>query len=359
MITNIRHTRKSALIPALLFASFANMIFPSCSQNPDRSRQGMIEVSFNHVDEPLFDNVNNARFLIRNAEMTTLLDTVLEPGSFFDDGSLFRVDPGSSENLVFNAFFYDQAQRPLYRVYEFVYIFELIPENIILHPRQTGFRSGTVVKVLRDIPPWDSYGLDTTLTGIGLTAGTANGQYTIYSSSDLPSISLIPGIDILIISNDQPQAFYNSLSMNLYGITKFVHDGGTVFWETCDMAWNYGSYADAGLDTFPGGVTQTTMYDTLNTVFDSDYSLTGVMGNTLIGDYASNKRYANLPDSAIVYTLNSVSDPTLIALKFGNGVIFYSGQPLEYNFDRRDNYNIGFLLPRISGFLLGTPWVEP
>jgi hypothetical protein len=119
---------------------------------------------------------------------------------------------------------------------------------------QSGYLSGTRVKILRDEPPWDSFALDSTLAEIGLTEGTAGNQFNVCPSFDLPSIDLDSGNDLLIISNDQPQGFYDNLAINMEMVIDFIRAGGTVLWETCDLAWNYGSYAAAGLDTLPGQI---------------------------------------------------------------------------------------------------------
>jgi hypothetical protein len=141
-------------------------------------------------------------------------------------------------------------------------------------------------------------------------------------------------------------------------VIDFIRAGGTVLWETCDLAWNYGSYAAAGLDTLPGQIAFRTAYDPINITVDPHLGMVGGLEDTLAGIYASNKYLSNVPDSAIIYMMNSTGYPTLIGLRFGYGLIFYSGQPLEYNFDRRDEYNMGFLLPRILHFMLGKPWEE-
>jgi hypothetical protein len=231
--------------------------------------------------------------------------------------------------------------------------------EIAIPVRQLGFRSALNVKILRDALPWDSYALDSTLAGIGISAGTGTGQYYIFSSADLYSLETDPLNDLLIISNDQPQGFYDLLAANLNIIGAFASGGGVVLWETCDLAWNYGSYAAAGIDSFPGGITQNTHYDFINLAPNHDLLLTGDLADSIRGNYASNKYFFDVPDSAIVYMVNSGGEPTLLALKYGHGTIFFSGQPLEYNFDRRENYDAGLLLPRIIGFMLGRAWDYP
>jgi len=285
-----------------------------------------------------------------------VFDTSFTFGLVSGNISSFSINLETGDNFIFRAWSYNQNRQPLYRAVEVVNIGGNHTSSVILQFMQSGFKSCSNVIILRDELPWDSYGLDSTLAEIGLTAG---GQFSVYSSSEMASMELIPHTDLLIISNDQPQVFYDNLSLHIEGVTAFAANGGTILWEVCDLAWNYGSYTAAGIDYFPGGITHRTSYDIINIISDSELCLIGELVDTLNGIYASNKYFQNVPDSAIVYTENSVGNPTLIGLKFGNGIIIYSGQPLEYNFDRRNDYNIGFLLPRIISFLLGMPWEEP
>ncbi len=331
----------------------------SCSHNPNRSSRESVRLTFGPVSEPLFERVENAYLSVTDSRMNIILDTVFMVDPSAGNIDSFYIDLGSVDRLTIRTWFYDENCRPLYRIVESIDISEFLTEEIELQPVQSGFRSGTNVIILRDLPPWDSYGLDSTLVGMGLAVGTAANQFYIYSSSDFPSIEFASGSDILIISNDQPQGFYNNLFSNLDKITEFAAAGGTIMWETCDLAWNYGSYAAAGIDSFPGGIRHRTSYDAINTISDPDLYLVNGLGDTLIGNYASNKHFSDIPDSAIIYMKDSDSNPTLVGLKYGNGLFLYSGQPLEYNFDRRIDYNMGFLLPRIISFLLGIPWEEP
>jgi hypothetical protein len=331
-------------------------LLASCSQNPNRSSEEIVRVSLNGVAEPLFERVNSVNLSVSSPEGGGVFDTsfTLDPSS--GNISSFNLYLGTGDNFIFRAWSYSQNRQPLYRAVEAIDINGDITPTVILQLTQSGFRSSSNVKILRDELPWDSYGMDSTLAEIGLAAG---GQFSVYSSSELASMELIPDTDLLIISNDQPQRFYDNLSLYIERVTAFVATGGTVLWEVCDLAWNYGSYSAAGIDSFPGGISHRTSYDIINIISDRDLYLIGGLEDTLNGIYASNKYFTNIPDSAIVYTENSDGDPTLMGLKFGDGIIFYSGQPLEYNFDRRNDYNMGFLLPRIISFLLGISWEDP
>ena len=255
--------------------------------------------------------------------------------------------------MTARAWFFDESRRPLYRSQRDVFGIENSTYIAALDMVQSGYSSGTTVRILRDQPPWGSYSLDSILTEMGFTAGLSGNQFSICSSSDLSSNVFNPGRDLLIISNDQPQLFYDNLAIYIGNIVDFARAGGTVFWETCDLAWNYGSYAAAGLDTLPGNITFRTAFDQINAITNPDLDMVGGLQDSLTGFYASNKYLANLADSAIIYMRNTSGNPTLVGVRFGEGLIFYTGQPLEYNYDRRDDYDIGFLLPRLIRFMLG------
>lgn len=341
----------SAFIALLIIFIIAD----SCSRSPDQPLKEDFRITIGTVVEPLFERVESANLSATDSRMNVILDTLLILDSPTSNIGPFYVDQGSADLLIIKVWLYDYDYRPLYRIFESVDPGEYPTQDIELQPSQTGFRSGTDVIILRDLPPWDSYGLDSMLVGIGLGTGTSANQFCIYSSSDLPSIEFAPGSDILIISNDQPQGFYNNLFSNLDRITQFAAAGGMILWETCDLAWNYGSYAAAGIDSFPDGIIQRTSYDAINVISDPDLSLIGGLSDTLIGNYASNKYFSGIPDSALIYMKDTENNPTLIGIKYVDGIIFYSGQALEYNFDRRNDYNMGFLLPRIVSYMLGMP----
>lgn len=325
-----------------------------CSDNPENYNSGGITLTFRIDPEPLTEDVNSICLYLIDREAQSIYDTSFEYNPSVDIPPVLEIGSDIPSFFLVRAWCYDPDRRPLYNGLKTPGA-EGDPD-IVLTMKQLGFGSAFNVKVLRDAPPWDSYALDTTLTGIGLSAGGGTGQYYIFSSGNFALVQADPLNDLLIISNDQPQEFYDLLAININLIREFALHGGTVLWETCDLAWNYGSYATAGLDSFPGGISQYTMYDFINMKTSADYLLTDGLGDTLSGNYASNKYFSNVPDSALIYMEDSSGNPTLIGLKYGYGTMFYSGQPLEYNFDRRGDYNAGLLLPRIIGFILGRTW---
>ncbi len=217
---------------------------------------------------------------------------------------------------------------------------------------QTGFGAGSTVKVFRDELPWDSAALDSVLSAAGLTLGQSTDQYQVYQSATMTETELDPGVDLVIISNDQPQSFYDNYATNQDRFDEFVRDGGTILWCACDMGWNYGSIATAGL-ALPGAVDVNYSLDQINIITDSDYELLNGLADTLHGNYASQEYFENLPYGAITYLTDADGHPTMIAYDQGDGWVILSGQPLEYNYDRKDLYNMGYMLPALIRFLLG------
>ena len=330
------------------------LLFAGCSDRPQKYTSDNLEILFQVDSEPLFDNVNFICLCLAGTAGQTVYDTSFsyDPSSELMPQLLVEreIEPSS----ICRAWFYDSTGRPLYRGQE-VFGNDIDP-ILTIQLRQFGNRTAADVKILRDAPPWDSYALDSALTSMGLTAGDGAGEFQVYSSGDLPALGPDPLGDLLIISNDQPQGYYDNIYLGLDIIRDFVSRGGTLLWETCDLAWNFGSYESAGIDSFPGGILNRAFYDFSNFKTGNNYLLTESLDDSLNGNYASNKFFVGVPDSAIVYMTNSDGNPTLLSLKYGFGTIFYSGQPLEYNFDRRNDYNSGLILPEIIGFILGREW---
>lgn len=330
-----------------------SILLVNCSDNPESYAPENIAIAFRMDPEPLLSNVRSACLFLTDLDTTTIYDTSFNFSPSIDNPAVITISGNIPTAFAVRAWFYDASYRPLYYGLETGGAGGNTGLNIVLNMSQIGLGSAIDVKILRDLPPWDSYALDTTLAGIGLSAGSGGGRYYIYSSGDFAILQPDPINDLLIISNDQPQQFYDLLAININVLREFASRGGTILWETCDMAWNYGSYPVAGIDSFPGGISQNTLYDFINLKMDGDLLLTKGLDDTLSGNYASNKYFAGVPDSAIIYMKDSGGNPTLLALKYGYGTIFYSGQPLEYNFDRRNDFDAGLLLPRITGFILG------
>ena len=208
------------------------------------------------------------------------------------------------------------------------------------------------IKLFRDALPWDSNAMVDLFEALGFGGA---GAYEILSSGDMRSVDLIPGQDLVVISNDQPQGFYNNYARNQVKFFNFVDNGGTLFWGASDEGWKGGSIAEAGI-RLPGGVEVHHELESVNLVYDQAMTLPLVSGlpQALTGNYASHEWFSNLPDGTVIYTIGGNSgQPTLIEFNWGAGWVIMTGQPLEWGYDRRDDYTMGLLLDRVIVYVLG------
>jgi hypothetical protein len=225
------------------------------------------------------------------------------------------------------------------------------------HALNVGGGAGTAthVKVFRDVLPWKSSALDNVLAGLGFTLGTGKNTYEVLPSSQMAAASLVPGVDLVIISNDQNQDFYNRYAQSQVRFTGFVNSGGSLFWEACDNGWAKGSMATAGI-VLPGNLVTTYNLDSLNTVYDLNLPLVSGLPKTMDHNYASHESFSNLPDGTIVYCVNQKNEPTLIEFNLGAGWIIVTGQPLEHQYDQVYKApDMEKLLPRIVAYFTGKP----
>ena len=229
--------------------------------------------------------------------------------------------------------------------------------RVITRQVSVGGGRGTAnhIKLFRDALPWDSNAMVVLFDALGFVEGTGAGAYEILTSREMRSVELIPGQDLVVISNDQPQGFYDNYARNQVKFLNFVDNGGTLFWGASDEGWKEGSIAEAGIN-LPGSVEVHQQYESVNLVFDPSRDLPLVSGlpASLDGNYASHEWFANLPDGTVIYTTGIDSgQPTLIEFNWGAGWVIMTGQPLEWSYDRRDDYSMGLLLDRVIVYVLG------
>jgi hypothetical protein len=324
----------------------------TCSNRPSTDPGYNVALSLVPPDDPLYNAVDSASLEVAAPDMQSPFTAVYKIEPFRKDPLVIGLNLESGPARIFKIRLKNNDGRAL---------FSSLASGDILEERllsldfifvQTGFGVASTVKVFRDQLPWDSRALDSTLYEQGLTLGHEGNQFYIYYSDMMAGVELRPGIDLVIISNDQPQAFYDNYASNQDRFEDFVQEGGALLWCGCDMGWNYGSISEAGL-TLPALVTLNYLLDQVNVVANSQYLLLFGLDDTLQGNYASQEYFDNIPYGAITYLTDTDSGPTLIGYGWGEGWVVISGQPLEYNYDRRGLYNIGDLLPRIVRFLLG------
>ncbi len=233
--------------------------------------------------------------------------------------------------------------------------------NAVTHNVNVGGGAGTAthIKLFRDYLPW---GLNSTveiIEDLGFTLGSGPNTYEILSSLDMATATLLPGDDLVILCNDQPQAFYENYAASQVRFNNFVYMGGSLLWEACDLGWNGGSMADAEV-VLPGNVDAVYEYCFNNYIPNPSLPLVAGLPTTMDHNYASHESFSNLPDGATVYCVDDFSNPTLIEYSLGAGWVVMSGQPLEHQY----YYLVGApdmeeLLPRIISYFTGAALPGP
>ena len=329
------------------------LLLLSCSSKPTEIPGYNVTVNCLYPSDPLFEIVETVSIRVSASDLERPYDTTfaIEPGSIAGSFSLdMNIESGLAR--LFRVCFKDNESRVLFSSRTRHDIPSSGHLGLDLAINQSGFGTASSVIIFRDMLPWDSHALDSAMAGVGFSIGAGENRYSIYTSSDMGAIEIRPGIDLVIISNDQPQAFYDSYAANGAWFDEFINGGGTLLWCACDMGWNYGSIIDAGV-VLPGSIAINYSLDQANLASNDGFGLLGNMVDTLYGNYASQEFFTDLPFGTIEYMTNLDGEPSLIGIASGEGWVIISGQPLEYNYDRKDTYNIGVLLPRLIRFLLG------
>ncbi len=331
---------------------FTFVLMTACSGRATGDPGYNVALNLIPPDDPLYDAVDSASLSIGAADMQSPFIAVYAIDPAGRDAQIIGLDLESGVARIFRMQLKNDDGRVLFSSSASGDISEdrLLSLDFVF--KQSGFGTASSVKVFRYQLPWDSRALDSTLCEQGLTLGHGGNQFYIYYSDMMADVELRPGIDLVIISNDQPQAFYDSYAVKQDRFENFVREGGVLLWCACDLGWNYGSITEAGL-TLPVSVMVNYSLDQINVVTNSGYQLLSGLDDTLHGNYASQEHFDNIAYGAIAYLTDTDGRPTLIGYGLGDGWVIVSGQPLEYNYDRRDQYNIGDLLPRIVRFLSG------
>jgi hypothetical protein len=223
-----------------------------------------------------------------------------------------------------------------------------------------GAGTATHIKLFRDNIPWygssPPFNVDAqvvVLESMGFTEGVGPYTYEIIPSSQFGTVDLIPGEDLIILSNDQSQTFYNNYAANQVKFTNFVYMGGSMFWEACDGGWNQGYMDYAGV-ILPGNVDGVLSYDYYNYVTDQALPLVSGLPDQLDHNYASHEGFTNLPEGTITYTTDSYGRATLLEFNLGGGWMLMTGQPLEHQY--RSVYgspDMEELFPRVISHFTG------
>ncbi len=234
-------------------------------------------------------------------------------------------------------------------------------KDVVVHTLNVGGGQGTAshVKLFRDNLPWNSNSMVDMLVSLGFTEGQGANTYEILTSDQMATVDLIPGQDLVIISNDQNQEFYDNYAKVQVRFSNFVMGGGALFWEACDNGWASGSMESAGI-VLPGNIQMHYALDYWNYIPNPDLPLVQGLPTAMDHNYASHESFTNLPDGTTVYCVNSEQEPTLIEFNLGAGWVIVTGQPLEHQYEHiYGNPDMENLLPRIVSYFTGKPLSKP
>ena len=222
----------------------------------------------------------------------------------------------------------------------------------VLVDASTAGGAATHIKAFRNVLPWDTSSFEDTMAANGFSEGVGPQQYEVLSSSQFANEILTPAQDLVVIMNDQDQAFYDDLAAASTRVTRFIQNGGVLVWGAADLGWHNGSMATAGINQLPGGVGYTAVFDRTNYNVNPTSILMSGLPDTLTGTYASHEHFTNVPMDAITYLVDTGGFPTLSEYNQGSGWVMLIGQPLEYNV-QYDPGSMGLVYPRLFNYVLG------
>lgn len=209
------------------------------------------------------------------------------------------------------------------------------------------------VKVYLNTLPYSSLAIETVLVSLGYTHGLGDSTFQVISGEEMGLETLLPWRDLVIITNDQDQQFYDAYAEHQLRFSNFIYQGGTMFWGACAHSMT-ASIEEAGI-VLPGAVTLIHEPDEFNFLTDPPLPLVSDLPDTMDHNFASNRSFENIPEETAVYCIDSESRPTLIEIPIGEGRVILSGQPLEHQFETiYGNPDMEELLPAILTYLTGS-----
>jgi hypothetical protein len=183
------------------------------------------------------------------------------------------------------------------------------------------------VLLIQTALPWRSDADTQVLNALGYT-------YDIVDMSTISSVDLF-SYPVILIVNDQVQAFYNQYAAQASEFEAYVSGGGTLVFFAAGAGWAGGQLTSP----LPGGVQWTNLYDYNNTIADATHPIVTnlLSGNPpltdadLYSNYCSHGYFTQLVADTNVIFRNSSGQPTLIEYRLGRGRVIASTQTWEHN----------------------------
>jgi hypothetical protein len=125
----------------------------SCSTGSDPNDDNNLLISLQFSPEPLLSLVNNVAIAISDDENTVLFDTSYSVNPFYGNITPINVLIQEETDMTARAWFFDESRRPLYHARRDIFRAENSTYIAALEMVQSGYSSGTSVRILRDQPP--------------------------------------------------------------------------------------------------------------------------------------------------------------------------------------------------------------
>ncbi|MCA6214547.1 pyrolysin [Thermococcus bergensis] len=181
--------------------------------------------------------------------------------------------------------------------------------------------TGKKVLILKNVDAWNSNANEQILTELGVS-------YDVMTASQLSSLAasdLINTYDMILITSDQNQVFYNDLGPQMPKLEEFVKAGKVLQIHAANWGWHGGRWTTP----LPAGVEIVNSY--------SNYEYMVKNGTWLYSTYSSHGYLINVPTGAEIITVQGdgstpdYSKPSTIIYSFGSGRVMASGLTFEYS----------------------------
>jgi len=196
-------------------------------------------------------------------------------------------------------------------------------------PAVPAMPNGLHILLVQQYWPWGSTATATVLNALGFT-------YDIVDMSEIGLVSLV-GYPMIIIADDQPQAFYNAYTSQVTILRNYVNNGGVLVFFAASEGWNGGVLNTA----LPGGATvQLNHFEEYNYIANSAHPIvTGQLSNgvpltnaDLYSNYCSHGYFSTLPGGSSVILKDQHNHATFIEYPIGAGRVLASLNTWEHGY---------------------------
>ncbi len=183
-------------------------------------------------------------------------------------------------------------------------------------------QEGTVL-VFQDFLPWESAALQEVLENNGI-------EFDLVGSEEMESIDMTP-YEVVFVSNDQPQEFYEAFTASVGRFEEYVNGGGFLWMGAAGWGWNGGEPDGLPL---PGGVfLNGPEFEDENVVVQPEHPVVAGLPEVFFGSFASHSFFIDAPDGSTITVGAFTDEPTLIEYELGAGRVLATTQPLEFHWE--------------------------